>query len=100
MDIYLSKFKLNPKEKWAQIYAKVLLTALIKRFPSAPEATGAPAGGGGRYMLGSATDLYVCGLFVHPFYRGNLLKSVSNSFFLQRYKFNIQFPQFTYKYKL
>jgi len=59
MDIYLSKFKLNPKEKWAQIYAKVLLTALIKRFPSAPEATGAgPAGGGGRYMLGSATPQF------------------------------------------
>jgi hypothetical protein len=98
MDIYLSKFKLNQKEKWAQVYAKVLLTELVRRFPSVPEATG--AGGGGRYMLGSANDLYVCGLFVHPFYRGNLLKSVSNSFFLQRYKFNIQFPQFTYKYKL
>jgi len=98
MDIFLSKFKLNQKEKWAQVYAKVLLAELVRRFPSAPESTG--AGGGGRYMLGSATDLYVCGLFVHPFYRGNLLKSVSNSFFLQRYKFNIQLRQFTYKYKL
>jgi hypothetical protein len=87
MDIYLSKFKLNPKEKWAQVYAKVLLAELIKRFPSAPESTG--AGGGGRYMLGSGTDLYVCGLFVHPFFRGNLLKSVSNQFFLQRYIFVI-----------
>ncbi len=98
MDIYLSKFKLNPKEKWSQVYAKVLLAEQIKRFPSGPETTG--AGGGGRYMLGSGTDLYVCGLFVHPYFRVNLLKSVSNLFFLQRYKFNIQLPQFTYKYKL
>jgi len=58
-----------------------------KRFPSATETTG--AGGGGRYMLGSGTDLYVCGLFVHPFFRGNLLKSVCNLFFLQSYKINV-----------
>jgi hypothetical protein len=89
MDIYLSKFKLNPNDKWAQAFAKVLLAQLKKRFPSAPDSTG--AGGGGRYMLVSGTDLYVCGLFVHPFNRGNLLKTVSNQFFLQRYKFNILF---------
>jgi hypothetical protein len=92
MDIYLSKFKLNPKDKWAAVFAKVLLAQLKKRFPSVPESTG--AGSRGRYMLGSGTDLYVCGLFVHPFYHGNLLKLVSNQFFLQRYKFYVLFTKF------
>jgi len=64
------------------------LAFLKKRFPSAPDTV---SGSSGRYILGSATDLYVCGLFIHPFFQGNLLKSVTNSFFLQRYKFNMLF---------
>jgi len=65
MDIYLSKYKLNPKDKWTQAFAKVVIAQLRQRFPSAPDTT---SGTSGRYILGSATNLYVCGLFIHPFF--------------------------------
>jgi hypothetical protein len=54
---------------FAKDYASAMLKEVQKRFPN----------------KGMQNDLYTFGLFVHPYYRGNLLKLISNEEYLSRY---------------
>jgi len=64
---------------YAKRYCQYFMTEMTKRFP--------PTGGSDpkkAILLGAGIDLYCLALFVHPFYRGNLLKKVSQKEFQLR----------------
>ncbi len=64
---------------YAKKYAQYFMAEMTKRFPT----TGVAETRRG-IILGAGIELYCLALFVHPFYRGNLLKKVSNKEFQMR----------------
>jgi len=75
MQIYLKHWMEDYTRPYAKRYSQCFMSEMLKRFPPTGDSA---------VLLGAGIDLYVLALFVHPFYRGNLLKKVSNKEFLLR----------------
>lgn len=70
MAIYLKGISEKENVSFAKDYAKTMMKEIRRRrFPGSEYLDGPD-------ILGIGVDLYVLGLFVHPFYRGNLLKKI------------------------
>jgi len=69
MAIYLKGISEKENVSFAKDYAETMMKEMRRRFPGSKYLDGPD-------ILGVVVDLYVLGLFVYPFYRGNLLKKI------------------------
>jgi hypothetical protein len=81
MSIYLHELMLQEQNSWAKEYATVFFAEMVKRFPPAqnPNRDLSKA-----VILGAGVSMYVHALFIHPFFRGNLIKKISEKEYKMR----------------
>jgi hypothetical protein len=82
MAVYLHTFIGEEESSFAKDYATVFMKEMIKRFPPTDGVDPKKA-----IILGAGVTLYVLALFVHPYFRGNLLKKIS----VKEYKLRFEF---------
>ena len=81
MSIYLHELMLQDQNSWAKEYATVFLAEMVRRFPPAQTPTRDPSKA---VILGAGVSMYVHALFIHPFFRGNLIKKISEKEYKMR----------------
>jgi len=73
ISIYLHNLMDQDQDSWAMEYATVFLAEMLKRFP--PTDTKDPMKA---VILGAGVATYFHALFIHPYFRGNLIKKISD----------------------
>jgi len=71
----------NCKAQVDKVLATVFLAEMVRRFPPAQNPTINP---GKAVILGAGVSMYVHALFIHPFFRGNLIKKISEKEYKMR----------------
>jgi len=71
---------------WAKEYATCFMAEMVKRFPPTDKDNKESANDTTKksVMLGAGVSVYVHALFIHPYYRGNLIKNVSEKEYKMR----------------
>jgi hypothetical protein len=79
MSIYLNNLMDQDQDSWAKEYATVFLAEMMKRFPPTEIKDPKKA-----VILGAGVAIYVHALFIHPYFRGNLIKKISDKEYKMR----------------
>jgi len=77
--VYLHNFIEQDKSSFAKDYVTVFMKELIKRFPPTDGVDPKKA-----IILGAGVTIYVHALFVRPYFRGNLIKKISDKEYKMR----------------
>jgi len=77
--IYLHNFIEQEESSFAKDYATVFMKEMIKRFPPTDGVDPKKS-----IILGAGVTIYVHALFVHLYFRGNLIKKVSDKEYKMR----------------
>jgi len=81
MSIFLHNLMEQDQDSWAKEYATVFMAEMVKRFPPAQDPKKDPTKA---IILGSGVAMYVHALFIHPYFRGNLIKKISDKEYKMR----------------
>ena len=79
MSIFLHNLMDQDQDSWAKEYATVFLSEMMKRFPPTDHKDPKKA-----VILGAGVSMYVHALFIHPYFRGNLIKKISDKEYKMR----------------
>ena len=82
MSIYLHNLMDQDQESWAKEYATVFLAEMQRRFPPAQNPN--PRDPSKAVILGAGVSMYVHALFIHPYFRGNLIRQISDKEYKMR----------------
>jgi hypothetical protein len=82
MSIYLHNFMDQDKSSFARDYAGLSMREMIKRFPPTDSRDPKKA-----VILRAGMTINVHALFVHSYFRGNLIKKISNKEYKMRFEF-------------
>jgi hypothetical protein len=81
MSIFLHNLMEQDQDSWAKEYATVFMAEMVKRFPPAQDPKKDPTKA---IILGSGVAMYVHALFIHPYFRGNLIKKINDKEYKMR----------------
>jgi hypothetical protein len=81
MSIFLHNLMDQDQDSWAKEYATVFFAEMVKRFPPAHDPKRDPSKA---VILGAGVSMYVHALFIHPYFRGNLIRKISDKEYKMR----------------
>ena len=83
MSIYLHNLMDQDQDSWAKAYATVFLAEMERRFPPAQNPNRV-RDASKAVILGAGVSMYVHALFIHPYFRGNLIRQISDKEYKMR----------------